>query len=137
MAHKDLAETRDVIRHLGYDLTPAGLFASEISLSSDYTIVETSSHLVAASLAWDAMDLLQQFDVERSFLLAQHGLEALKILRGYAERRLMSERIWKNDAKAIMELSQFSEATEQYVKLVLSDPVVGAGRTGISRILTS
>ena len=131
-----LTEVKKLCRHLGYDLTLAGENAATISLQSDYTVAETASFLLLACLAWDVRKhFIQAFDPEKTVLLAQHGLEALKILRSLAETGNIRKEIWESDARAIATVTAMDSRSAGMIERVLADPTVSISRVGESRIL--
>ncbi|MFZ3584501.1 hypothetical protein ACOI1H_20405 [Loktanella sp. DJP18] len=129
-------EVVQLCSHLGYDLTPSSERAADISLQSNYTKSETASLLVSAALAWDVREhFIQHFNVKKVSLLAQHGLEALKVLRSLAESGNIRRELWQNDARAIMVMTSMDHASAGMIERVLNDEVVSGNRVGVSRVL--
>jgi hypothetical protein len=110
---------------LGYRISAYGVGVAILSLESGHSPCETASHMALVTLARDARDA--GLDIAQLAILVPRATSMISVLIEFKNAGLIRESLFKNDARAILGVVMVDEHQEDWISLVLSDPIL-AGR---------
>lgn len=127
-----LDELSEVMRKLGYNLSPYGAGVALASHLSGYSLVETASFLALSTLARDAREA--GHDISKYFALVAHAKAIIDLLSTLRGKELIREEIFQNDARAMLKVTVPSPEQAEWIHRVLSDPLTSQERVAESRL---
>ncbi len=127
-----LENVRKITHHLGYDLTPYGHAFSLISLGSGYNEFATATQIALVTLATDIREA--GHDITKLVAFMPHTMAMIEIMKEWQDRGVLPEGIFENDGRAMMKVATVSPEQNEWIDMVMSDPVSTAERLANCRL---
>ncbi len=120
------------IEKMGYELLPSGVEVALLGLISDYSPIETASHIAYTTLALDMRET--KWHASKMMLLMPQGQLLLAVLKECKDKKIMTTAQWQKHSMAVWSILNIAEHHQVSIDEILSDPITGKERLAESQI---
>lgn len=120
------------LKHMGYDITPAGRAIAERLLAQGRPEVALAGDMAVVTMAQDVK--AAGSDIQKLMGFMPHGIALLEVYKSYRDDGNLTHEVWKLLSTAVYHLTNVDEQQEVWIEGILRTPLNSGQRVAMSRI---